>query len=258
MTLKKSAITALTLMLAVPAIPSIGAAQEAAEGPLYLEVECMKSTSADYVDVETEIWKPMHQEAVNQGKMVNWTLYRVLYGDRSDCDHYTVNAYRGLEQLNADRAFADLFAIAHPGKNWDGAMKRTAAARTHVRSELWVRIDGVPAASHRFAGVNQMYAKDGAAYVEFEQKTWKPVHQALVDGGHSAGWGLYELVSPHGTSIPYNYGTVDFLKRLGPVSIEETMRSVHTETEIAAITRESPEVRDHVYGETWALIATTE
>ena len=257
MTLKKLAIT-LMVMLAAVAIPSVSAAQEEPEGPLYVLLDCMKSTSADYVAVETEIWQPIHQEAVKQGKMVGWALYSVLYGDRSDCDYYTTNSYRGVEQLNAVGEYGDYFASAHPGKSWDEAMARTLASRAHVRSELWVWIDGVPPTEHRYLAVNQMHAEDGPAYVAFERETWKPIHKALVDGGHSTGWGLYQLVSPHGASIPYNFGTVDFLKQLGPLPIEETMSSVHPEREAAAIFQEGLDHRDHVLGETWMLVASTE
>ena len=102
-----------------------------------------------------------------------------------------------------------------------------------------------------------MYADDGSAYVKAERETWKPVHQALVDGGHSAGWGLYELVSPHGASIPYNFLTVNYLKRIGPLPFEETLGSVYPETGAAALEAAS-ELRDHLLSEIWTLIASTE
>ncbi len=257
MTFKNPAINVLTVLLAAVAIPSVGAAQEGAEATRYVQVECMKSTSPDYVDVETEIWQPMHQEAVKQGKLASWAFYGVLYGDLSDCDYYIVTTFRGLEQLNADRPFSDYFAIAHPGKNWDEAMKRTAASRSHVRTELGIWLEAVPPTDHRFVSVNQMYAEDGADYLEFEREIWKPIHQALVDDGHSAGWAIYGLDTPHGASIPYNYVTIDYLERLGPRPIAETIRSVHPEMEVAAIFQEGPEVRDHLLSETWVLLAGT-
>jgi hypothetical protein len=258
MRFKQPAITVLTLMLVAVTIPCVSAAQEEAGGTLYVQVDCMKSTSADYVDVETEIWQPIHQQAVKQGKMSSWALYWVLYGDRSVCDYYTLNSYQGLEQLNAAGDSSEYFAAAHPGENWDEAMQRTAASRDHVRSQLWVWIDGVPGGDHRFVAANQMYAEDGPAYEQFEQETWKPIHQALVEGGHTAGWGLYALSSPHGTSIPYNYVTVDFLERLGPAPIAETIGSVHPDADVAGILQQGLDLRDHVLGETWMLIASTE
>jgi len=191
---KNPVITMLTLLLAVLATPAVGFAQ-GEETTFWVQVECMKSKAPDYVAVETEIWQPMHQEAVKQGKLVSWAFYRVLYGDLSECDYYAVTTFRGVEQLNADRPFADYFATAHPGKNWDDALARTVASRAHVRTELGIWLEAVPPTDHRYVSVNQMYAKDGAAYLKLEREIWKPVHQAMVEratarGGPSMGWTL--------------------------------------------------------------------
>ena len=61
-------------------------AQDIENQPLYVKVDCMKSTSADYNSVELEIWQAMHQELVNKGEQNSWALYWVMYGDRSRCD----------------------------------------------------------------------------------------------------------------------------------------------------------------------------
>lgn len=257
MKVKSPAITMLTLLPVVLAVPAVGVAQEEAPATFYVQIECMRSTSPDYVAVEQEIWAPMHQEAVQQGHLAGWAFYGVLYGDLSECDYYTVTTFEGLDQLNAVRPFADYFATTHPGKSWEDAMKRTAASRRHVRTELVVLLEAVPPTDHRFVSVNQMYAEDGADYVEFEREIWKPIHQALVDNGHGAGWAVYRLDSPHGASIPYNYVTIDFLKRLGPRPVEETFRSVHPELEVAAVFREGLDVRTHLLSETWVLLAGT-
>ena len=246
----------LALVVVTLAVPRVSAAQDD-QPTLYVVVDCMKSTSADYVDVETEIWQPMHQEMINQGKRNSWALYWVLYGDRSDCDYFTVNTYLGEDQLNDDTSYGDVFASVHRGKNVDEAMDRTAASREMVSSELWRWIDGVQPQEHQYAVVNQMYAEDGDDYLEMEREVYKPVHQALVDAGHRAGWGVYELLAPYGTSLPYNFGTVDFLNKLGPVPWGATIRSVHPDREVAAIGQEMQDLRDLVRGETWLLIAST-
>ena len=43
-------------------------AQTAAPPALYLAVDCMKSSSAGYVQMELETWKPVHQYLVDRGK----------------------------------------------------------------------------------------------------------------------------------------------------------------------------------------------
>ncbi|MDX1740552.1 MAG: hypothetical protein R3178_04625, partial [Rhodothermales bacterium] len=103
--------------------------------PTYVILDCMKSTSSEYADLETEVWKPMHQELVKQGKKLQWALYWVLFGDRSVCDYYTANVVTE-SQLDAWGGFEDVFAVVHPDKDMDKVMSETAAAREMVWTEL--------------------------------------------------------------------------------------------------------------------------
>ncbi len=238
--------------------PATAVAQGAGTPTTYVAVDCMKSTAPDYASVETDIWQPMHQELVRQGKKSSWSLLWVLYGDRSQCDYYTVNTYVGESQLNDDTPFSEVFARVHPGKSWQEASARTGASREMVWSELWTIVDAVLPEDFLYAHVNQMYANDGAAYESIEREVYKPVHEALVAGGHSAGWAAYELVTPSGTSLPYNYATVDFGNRLGPIPFFETIRAVHPGMEVAAINQRTQAIREIVRTETWIRIAATQ
>jgi len=237
--------------------PGVATAQDEESQPLYVSVDCMKSAAADYVAVETEIWQPMHQELVNQGKRNSWALYSVYFGDRSKCDYYTVTSYLGEEQLNADPAYDETFMAVHAGKDMAKEMSRTAASRERVATELWVAVDSTEIKEHRFAVVNMMHAEDPDVYERMESKTFKPGHQALIDSGHRAGWSVYALVSPTGTSIPYNYSTVDFMNRLGPAPVAESMLSAHPDRDLEAM-YEMLALREDVRSETWALVAATE
>ena len=89
----------------------------------------MRSTSADYEQIERETWQPVHAYLVEKGQRASWGLYGVVYGDRSRCDYYTVTTYSSLEQLNADPDWEEAFATVHPGMNLETMMQRTRAAR---------------------------------------------------------------------------------------------------------------------------------
>ena len=231
-------------------------AQDEDQPLLYVSVDCMKSTAPDYPILETEIWQPMHQELVNKGQINSWALYWVRFGDRSRCDYYTVTSYLGEAQLNAGPSFDEAFAAVHKGKNFEKTMGMTWAARQHVASELLVLIDSTAINEHRYAIVNKMYAKDPDAYESMERRVFKPGHQALVDDGYRSGWGLYELVSPVGTAVPYNFGTVDFVDHLSPVPMAEAMLQAHPNRDLEAI-HEMLQLREHISSETWLLIAAT-
>lgn len=242
---------------AVLVVPGESVAQDGERPPLYMSVDCMKSTAVDYSSVEADIWQPMHQELVNQGKINSWALYWVKFGDRSNCDYYTVTTYLGQEQLNADLSIGAVFVAAHGDKDFAKAMARTSTSRQHVATELWAVVDATEIKEHRFAVVNLMHAEDPDVYERMEIRVFKPAHQALVDGGHRAGWGMYTLVSPSGTSIPYNYSTVDFVNHLNAVPMAKSMLSAHPDRDLDEM-QEMLELRDHVSSEIWELVATTE
>jgi hypothetical protein len=225
--------------------------------PLYINVECMKSTSPGYRDLEIDVWQPMHQELVSQGRRNSWSLYEVLYGDSSRCDFYTVTSFRGNEQLNNMADYEEVFKKVHPKKDFDKAMLATWNARQRLSSELWEAVDATQIVAHRYAVVNLMSAADPDAYERMETRVFKPGHQQLVDGGHRSGWAMYRLVSPTGASIPYNYSTVDFSNQLSPVPMAEAMLAAHPDRDLDAI-QELLQLREQVKSETWVRIATTE
>jgi hypothetical protein len=224
---------------------------------LYVALECMKSTSPDYVGVETGIWQAMHQQLVDDGKRNSWALYWVMYGDRSKCDYYTVTTFLGQAQLDHNPDYAAVFERAHPGKDIERAMTRTMNAREHVASELWVLVDSTAFEPHRFAIINFMQADDPDAYLRMESRAFKAAHQALLDDGHRAGWGVYELLSPTGSSIPYNYATVDLVNNLAPVPMAEAMIAANPDKNLEDM-HALLELRDDIRSETWALVAITE
>jgi hypothetical protein len=242
---------------AVFVLPAVTFAQEVSQSPHYVSVDCMKSTSTDYTDIEADIWLPMHQARVNQGKIVGWALYWVQYGDRTKCDFYTVTTYVGGEQLNADHSVDEAFAAVHPGRNLKQEMASTALSRMHVATYLWRSVDRTAVGEHRYAVVNMMNARDPDLYVRMETQVFKPGHQALVDGGHRSGWAMYELVTPLGTAIPYNYSTVDFTNDLNPVPMAEALMSANPDRDLDAL-EDLLQLREQVSSETWALVVATE
>jgi len=231
-------------------------AQNEPPSPLYVSVECMKSTASDYTSVELDIWQAMHQELVDTGKRNSWALYEVLYGDRSKCDFYTVTTLLGEAQLNHQPAYEEIFRAVHPDDDFEDAMVRTWAVRNRVATELWVVVDGTEIKEHRFAVVNRMNASDTDAYERMESQVFKPGHQALLESGHRSGWGLYALVSPLGTSIPYNYSTADFSMDLNPVPMAEAMIAANPNRDLDAM-QDLLRSREQVRSETWALVAAT-
>jgi len=97
----------------------------------------------------------------------------------------------------------------------------------------------------------------GQAYVDMERNVWKPYHQALVDAGQHAWWGLYAVRSPTGTEVGYNYATVNVFSKFTDMEVlfsEDVLRKVHPGKDLAAIEDEALATRDLVRSEVWQLI----
>ena len=104
---------------------------------------------AEYMAVENEIWKPVHEAAIAAGKRQGWAVYsRVLpYGADMRYSYATVDGFDNYSDLVAP-GMQDLFRQAHPNATdaeFDKMSARTNASRTLLEGQLWHRLDYVNA-----------------------------------------------------------------------------------------------------------------
>lgn len=96
----------------------------------------------DYVKMEKELVKPVHQEQIKNGHRAGWGLYSLEfpYGDNREYDAITVDYFDKWNDVVADDTGA-MWKKVHPGKNADDVGKSINAARALVRNEVWVLLD---------------------------------------------------------------------------------------------------------------------
>lgn len=79
-------------------------------------------------------------------------------------------------------------------------------------------------------------------HLKIENEIWKPVHQARVDAGELAGWGIGVRVLPIGSAMPYHDITVDFydnmLQMMTP-NYEKHFSAVHPTKKVADLMEET-------------------
>lgn len=137
-------VVAVTSFFAGTLVPAVSTDTKSAK---YIEVDYMKTNpgkDADYLKIEQEMWKPLHQERIKQGLVRSWSLYRVQFpsGAAEKYDYVTVNAFDQFGQLENPYAnFDKVLTKVHPGVKVDDLGDRTEKARSLVRSEVWVLID---------------------------------------------------------------------------------------------------------------------
>lgn len=261
--MSKVTLFALALSLFMGAFVLKSQAQESKN--YFVVVDFMKVKQGDeakYVELEKEVWRPIHEERIKQGEIVGWVLYAIHYAG-SDDEYNFVTAALFDDPAKLEHTFQVDMEKVHPGKDLDKAFAETLSSRELVRKQLLYRDDfvypeGGPG-DFKYIQVNFMKVKpgNGGAYVEHERKVWKPVHQALVDAGTRWGWSLWECVYPMGAGMPYDYVTVDYyadFSKLGAADIMEAFEKAHPGKMMNELTTETNQVRKQVKAELWEVI----
>jgi hypothetical protein len=112
----------------------------------YVQIDFMKvkpENDARYLDVENKVWKPVHQQFMNDGSRVGWTLWQAVYPSGAGMEYQYATAnyiseFSKLMSVDYNKAFSK----AHPNGNTDKLMEDTDKSRDLVRSELWQVLDG--------------------------------------------------------------------------------------------------------------------
>jgi hypothetical protein len=117
----------------------------AAVQPSFMLVEFMKvdeGKEAEWIKLERETWKPMHALRVKDGSIQSWSaISQWVPGDaHHGGTHATVTTFRGFpDPTNLN--FEALFKRAHPQGDMEAVSRKTQAARSIVRSEIWQVVD---------------------------------------------------------------------------------------------------------------------
>jgi hypothetical protein len=115
--------------------------------PKYAVVDFMKVNDNqfdEYLKIEREEWKPVHQALVDDNKRAGWTLWSLVmpFGGDGAHDYVTTNSFATYEQIMAGN-FNDAYKKAHPGKDPQASFARTLKVREQVKSELWELLESV-------------------------------------------------------------------------------------------------------------------
>jgi hypothetical protein len=248
-------------------------AQQASQTPTqFVVLDYMKiapGKEAEYVRLEQQVFKPLHQQRVKNKEMVAWGLYQVPFtaDTHREYDYVTANVYDNIAATEATGLMAT-FQRLHPGKEGTSLIAQTGAARTTVRREIWQLIDQTtplgtadkPAPPAKYLIVSFMLSKANGNYETVEKELWKPIHEDRVKAGAMLNWSLYGLVLPGGTSYPYDYATVNGLSNLTAFTTmysEELFKRVHPNLSVTDLGNRTSASRDLVRQELWVLVDTT-
>lgn len=241
-------------------------AQDQSPSTIYVEVDYMKAKSGEYVALEKDIWKALHQERIKNGDIVGWYLYSVRfpYGEGVKYDYVTVTIYDDLAKLEEPyKDFEAWVKKVHPDMDVNKLNEKTSASRDLVWGEVFTIIDeAVPGPLNppaQFIAVNFMAVDQGkgADYVKMEQEIFKPLHAAMVEAGDIQDWILLSCMAPQGDDYEYQYTTVDVYgswENYGKNSMAKAWEKVHPDKDINDYFEKTAQTRTLKRKETWQLL----
>jgi len=237
-----------------------------AADPVYVVVEYLKVKPEDhlkYLEVEQKIWKPMHQERINQGIIASWTLYAVEFtGSDDNYNYVAITTYNDPKNLE-NPWNAEIPAKAHPNMSLTEIMERTNKVREFVHSEVYSSVASIPEIPFKnpaqYIQVNFMKVAPGkhSEYESLEKDIWMPIHQQSISSGKTVGWGLWSTLFPRGAGRPYQYITLNTFSDYSYVfdlDFSIPFKAIHPDMDYSEMQEKTREARTIERVELWDLI----
>ncbi|HWA35443.1 MAG TPA: hypothetical protein VG737_14985 [Cyclobacteriaceae bacterium] len=225
----------------------------------------VKPGSGDAFLANERVWKKLHQQRVNEGKMIAWEVFYVHgQGTESPYNYVTVDVYENMQAAFTDLTTDELKKAF--GEKYADVLSKTSANRDLVYSDMFNRVLAIDGKSpDKFVRISFMSIKDNDKYYKMEEKAFKPIHQAAVDMGNLNAWSIwampfwnntrYDAIAANGfTSVEQmakmNYGE-DVLKK-GMASMKAS-----EQLEASGLINETSNIRTMVISQLWELLEST-
>lgn len=244
-------------------------ASEPPDRQLYMKIDYVKTLQgggSEYIKIEREIWKPVHNERLRLGIISDRRIYKVIAGEPGSRYDYVIttvfNDFGKIDDYRLDAIISEIY----PSDDPDGIRRRTDSAREVVRSEIW-QIDGSvlpPGATMpggNYITINFFDARFGSGeHAELELEFWGRIHELRIERNILNSWALYSLLYPVGDAIYYTYSTIDYYDEPGDLTQHvgmELARIAHpnmNDEDLANYFNRTGEARSLYKTELWRLI----
>lgn len=113
-----------------------------------VEINYMKvptGKEAEYLKLEQEIYKPLHQERIKNGEITGWGVHAVVYpwSDSRPYNYITSNAFSDWDKMMSSN-YTNTYKKVFPKGDMAKLNAQTAAARSMYKTEVWnqvIRVD---------------------------------------------------------------------------------------------------------------------
>jgi hypothetical protein len=223
---------------------------------LYVVITFQKvENRAEFEKIMIESWKPMQQLRKQNGKILNWAVYRVHFkGANDEYNYASAVYYASFAKTEPNDNYAELLKAANPNEDAQATLAKVRSLRTNVRQSIYSRVDFVTSKTPipiKYIEVDFMKTKPGLAseYEKLEREDWKPVHQSMVDAGQRIGWTFWSQVVPGGTGGDHDYFTSNVFSSYEQISgadYEAAFKKAHPGKDPQAVFDKTSKTRDLV------------
>lgn len=221
--------------------------------------------TGDYIKVERELWKPVHQDRVNKGTIVSWKLYSVSWPNGADqeYDYVTVTEFANFAALESPYAGTD-FATVLGAEKYAELQKLTPTVRKLRRSDtltLLLATEGWSKASNQVLSVHYLRSLPGKAadLMKSQREYYLPSNEELVKSGNTASWATGSIRFPQQFDFPYNY--ISFNGHESLAQLEKQASQAWRDKWLGARATENSALlnasRTRVKGQLWRLVDQT-
>ncbi len=218
----------------------------------------------NYVSVENN-WKAVHQNLVNEGRMMGWELYYVHNsGTDSKYNFVTANIYKDFTSALAGASMDDLHKAW--GDKTENMLKKTMESRNLIYSETIGLQTGIaPKAKQKYLLVTFMNAPDIQTYFDMERTAYLPMHQVAMDEEKMVGWSVwsrmlfddteYNAITVNGYNSLDQMAAVDYNAWFRKASMGKSQEEV---SHMNSLFKDTNKLRSIVKSQLWELVAETD
>ncbi len=210
----------------------------------------------EFIYRETNYWSQVARKAIDDGKMVNWSLWQRVGGwDLPDGHNYVfVNTFEKPEDIDGINEIWASVPELFPNTPMSEISTDHLGFLKHQLVLQGIAGEGLMGeAPAPFARINFAKVSDMDAWIEHEQNIWQPFIKDAMESGKTTqkSWRLAQLMMPAGTDLPFNGLTADGYDKMSEAMLPGTSFSDDVEFPNMSTINS---VHEKVYVQAYALI----
>lgn len=221
--------------------------------------------TGEYLRVERQFWKPVHQERVNKGKIAYWKLYAVSFpnGDKQEYDYVTMTEFANFADLEAPYAGIDMAAVLGESKYKEMRGMTSAVQKLTRKDTLALQLSTAnwSESDNQALQVHYLKAFPGKAadLLKAQREFYWPMGEDQIKSGRKVSWATTVVRYPEALDHPYSH--VSFNGFASLAEMEQPMEKEIADkwgpkfNEVNVVLGAS---RSRVRGELWRLVDHTQ